>query len=118
MVLPIVNRDRRRHDGLTRSYTCQDPATPCVSGSTASTPPWSPSTTGCGGKCLSRRQGTCVRPVSGTASGVRASTLVSAMPAGKTIATVARHSIGHGITELSLPQPTQVSVMMKSMWDR
>ena len=73
---------------------------------------------GCGGKHLGRRQGTRVRPVSGTASGVRASTLVSAMLEGTTIATVARHSTGHGITELSLPQPTQVSVMMKSMWDR
>jgi hypothetical protein len=56
--------------------------------------------------------------VSGTASGVRASTLVSAMPEGKTIAAVARHSTGHGITELNLPERNQASVMMKSMWDR
>jgi hypothetical protein len=40
------------------------------------------------------------------------------MPKAKAIATVTRHSTGQGITEVSLPQPTQVSMMMKSMWDR
>ena len=73
---------------------------------------------GCATGNLGRRQGTRVRPVSGTASGVRARKLVSAMPKAKTIATVTRHSTGHGITEVSLPQPTRVSMMMKSMWDR
>ena len=76
------------------------------------------SATGCATRNLGRRQGTCVRPVSGAASGVRARKLVSAMPEAKTIATVTRHSIGHGIAEVNFPQPTWVSMVMKSMWDR
>ena len=70
---------------------------------------------GCAARNLGRRQGTRVRPVSGTASGVRARKLVSAM---QTIATVIRHSSGHGIAEVNFPQPTRVSMVMKSMWDR
>ena len=56
--------------------------------------------------------------MSGTASGVRARIAVSVMPAASTITTVARHSTGHGIAELSFPQPAQVSAMRKSMWER
>ena len=56
--------------------------------------------------------------MSGTASGVRARMPVSVMPAASTITTVTRHSTGHGITELSFPQPARVSAMRKSMWDR
>jgi hypothetical protein len=40
------------------------------------------------------------------------------MLAVNTITTVTRHSTGHGITELSLPQPAHVSAMRKSRWDR
>jgi hypothetical protein len=59
-----------------------------------------------------------MRPVSGTVSGVRARKLVSAMPQAKTIATVTRHNIGHGIAGVNFPQPTRVSMVMRSMWDR
>ena len=62
--------------------------------------------------------GCCLRPVSGTASHVLASTLVSVMQQAKTIATVSRQSRGHGIAELSRPQPSQVSAVMNSIWDR
>jgi hypothetical protein len=37
------------------------------------------------------------------------------MPKAKTIATVTRHSTGQGITEVSLPQPTQVSMIRRGL---
>ena len=56
--------------------------------------------------------------MSGTASGVRASTLVSATQQVKTITMVSRHSSGQGTVELSRPQPSQASAVMNSIWDR
>ena len=44
--------------------------------------------------------------------------IVSAMAQAKTMPTVARHSTGHGTTEFSFPQPSHVSAMMNTIWDR
>jgi hypothetical protein len=59
-----------------------------------------------------------LRPVSGTASGVLARTLVRAALARKTMTTVAVQSSGHHTTESSLAQPAQISALMNSIWDR
>ena len=67
---------------------------------------------------ISVDQGCCLRPVSGTARGVRASTLVSAMQQAKMIPTVSRQSRGQGTVEVSRPQPSQTSAVMNSIWDR
>jgi hypothetical protein len=63
-------------------------------------------------------QGCCWRPVSGTASGVRARRLVKATPARKTMTTVAVQSSGHHTTESNLAQPAQIRALMNSIWDR
>ncbi len=63
-------------------------------------------------------QGCCWRPVSGTASGVRASRLVKATLARKTMTTVAAQSSGHHTTESSLAQPAQIRALMNSIWAR
>lgn len=36
----------------------------------------------------------------------------------KTMPTVAKHSSGQGTAELSFPQPSHVSAVMNSIWDR
>ena len=73
------------------------------------------SASGSGGRRLPDScQRTRRRPVSGPASGVRASRAVNGTQQAMTMPTVSRQSSGQGITELRSPQPSHLSVWRTS----
>src|SRR5882724_8901806 len=73
---------------------------------------------GCLRRGISVDHGCRLRPVSGTARGVLASRLVSAVQQPKTITRLSRQSSGQGTVDPSRAQPSRTSAVMTSIWDR